>query len=76
MGDPKPGAPPLGSKTVEELWDMIKERDGLILMQSQKIESLEGVVRQLQEENAILKTSSSQDRYINPLHQISNVCLL
>jgi hypothetical protein len=62
MGDPKPGAPPLGSKSVEELWDMIKERDGLILMQSQKIESLEETVRQLQQENAVLKMSSSPDR--------------
>lgn len=63
MGDPKSGAPPLGSISQEKLWEMIKERDGLILMQSQKIETLEQTVKQLQRENAELRKSQDPDRY-------------
>lgn len=67
MGDPKPGAPPLGSISQEKLWEMIKERDGLILMQSQKIETLEQTVKQLQRENAELRKSQDPDRYTSCL---------
>lgn len=59
MGEPKSGAPPLGSIGIEELWNMIKERDGLILLQSQKIETLEQTVKQMQYENAELKKAQS-----------------
>ena len=63
--------PPLGSISVEGLWEMIRERDGLILMQSQKIEGLENNVSQLQKENLELKrvaqknqTTIRQERYV------------
>ncbi|KAL4226004.1 hypothetical protein ACF0H5_013991 [Mactra antiquata] len=62
MGEPKAGAPPLGSIGIEELWSMIKERDRLILMQSQKIETLEETVKQLRNENAELKKLQNPHR--------------
>lgn len=62
MGEPKSAAPPLGSIGMEDLWSMIKERDRLILNQSQKIETLEGMVKQLHCENAELKKLQNIDR--------------
>jgi len=51
----KSGSKPPEELSVSNLWDLIKERDGLILMQSQKIETLEQTVRRLQSENAEMR---------------------
>lgn len=55
-------APPLGSKSKEDLADMIKERDGIILRQSRKIEKLEQLVAKLQKEHARLVYENNELR--------------
>lgn len=55
-------APPLGSKSKEDLADMIKERDGIILRQSRKIEKLEQLVAKLQKEHTRLVYENNELR--------------
>lgn len=55
-----PSAPPLDSKSKKDLTDLIKERDGIILRQSRKIEKLEQLVNKLQEENGRLQRENEQ----------------
>lgn len=63
--DPPPSpamAPPLGSKSKEDLTEMIKERDGIILTQSRKIEKLEQLLDKFQKENAALRQENEAFR--------------
>lgn len=55
-------APPLGSKSKEDLTEMIKERDGIILTQSRKIEKLEQLLDKFQKENAALRQENEAFR--------------
>ncbi|KAH3881259.1 hypothetical protein DPMN_005183, partial [Dreissena polymorpha] len=48
-------SPTPGDLRSSDFWNLIKERDGLILLQSQKIETLERTVHKLQQENADLR---------------------
>lgn len=55
MSDSVSQAPTPGNISVEGLWEMIKERDSLILSQSKRIEELEETVKILRIENFELK---------------------
>jgi len=79
MEVPQPSSPapvPLGSKSKQDLTDIIKESHGIILRQSRKIEKLEQLVSKLQKENSRLLYDNNQfmkgqhitERYVCPIN--------
>ena len=66
MSDTASQPPTPENMSVEGLWEMIKERDSLILSQSRRIEELENAVKILKIENFELRGK------ITPSNRLSN----
>ena len=67
MSDSASQPPTPENMSVEGLWEMIKERDSLILSQSTRIEELEHTVKILRNENFELRGKTT------PLNRMSNL---